>query len=273
MAARQASTVSASGSRISRRPTSRHADAGDRDPVLELVGDDHRPRLRTRSRPRPASGPGSGSSHVGANTGTRRRRCCSNCTATRMPDVRRRRDRTPTMLVVRRTRSSSSSATIAIEYGGGIVGQPLVHVLGAADDGAASRHLDQVDSRRAAVRAHGHRREQQRTARDAALHPEHPVAARRPVVLVLGRDVGERADRGGGVGVGHRGRQYVSARGARPAASRQPTAGSAPSCWSMPYMSQLTQFSAIRASATRAISMPIHETRRPVGCSPSSSPR
>ncbi len=55
MAARQASTVSASGGRISRRPIVGHADPRDRDAVLELVvarlradGDFGQRRLRTR---------------------------------------------------------------------------------------------------------------------------------------------------------------------------------------------------------------------------------
>ncbi len=119
MARMHASTVSASGSRISRRPTS---DI----PIPEIatlssnLSGDAIGRACQMVSSSAGSGPGSGSP-VGANSGNHTSSCCVNSTATFIPTCTASGSH-PTTFVVSRTRSSSSSATIAMTYGGLIVG-------------------------------------------------------------------------------------------------------------------------------------------------------
>ena len=84
------------------------------------LSDDAIGRARRLVASSAGSGPGSGSP-VGANSGNHTSSCCSNSTATLMP-ICTTSGAHPTTFVVSRTRSSSSSATIAMTYGGLIAG-------------------------------------------------------------------------------------------------------------------------------------------------------
>ena len=76
---------------------------------------------------------------VSSNSGSHTSSCCSKRTATSWP-IATSAGSHPTMLVVRCTRGSSASATLAIDVGRVEVGQPAVGVDGEADDRAAARH-------------------------------------------------------------------------------------------------------------------------------------
>ena len=109
--------------RVDHQPAAdlRHADAGDGDVVLELLRAlRHRPRHARRLVDGGERDPCRSRRWARTAGSTRRRRArsapapsCPTCTS---PGSQ------PTMLVVRRTRSSSSMATIAITYGGGKLG-------------------------------------------------------------------------------------------------------------------------------------------------------
>ena len=124
------------------------------------------------------SGPGS-VSPVGANSGNHTSSCCSNSHRDLHADVHVASGSHPTTLVVSRTRSSSSSATIATTYGGLIVGSHwcafTVHptTVPRPETSTTSMSVERQCGQT------GSGREQQRATRDAALHPQHTVAARR----------------------------------------------------------------------------------------------
>ena len=145
------------GSTISRRPTCDMPMPGDGDLVLELVARlRHRARVVRSSGRRRGTGPCRSRRWARTAGPTRPRRARSapapSCRRTR------RRARTLTRLVVRRTRSSSSMATIAITYGGGKLGIHICSLTVKPATTRAARHLRRRPLVRAAVRAHRARR-------------------------------------------------------------------------------------------------------------------
>ena len=128
--------VSVSGARISRRPIVRHADAGDRDPVLELVGAAPSGARRPRAAPARRRGAAASASTSAAGREQREphvvvllephlRRAARSCTVVGLDvdDVRREPD--ARVLVERDDRHDVRRRRL---------GQPLLHVDRAPDD-------------------------------------------------------------------------------------------------------------------------------------------
>ena len=198
-AASHASMVSDSGGTISRRPSRDAPMPVIAECVLELLGGQRRAHVRAevrgcdlvdRAADRSAS-PRSAEHRQpdgpdlvleSSRTGPRRVWPSSSSSGSQS-----------TMLVVNRTRGSSTIGDLRHHVGRRKVGKAEPVVDGERRQGGLARHVAHAHVAAAAVPAHRLRRMDQRIAVTALLDPQHAVGARGPEELVLRVEFGQRS--------------------------------------------------------------------------------
>ncbi len=192
MAARQASTVERERVDHEAPADARPPDAAEDGSVLEA--------LVAQRRARRAAGPARARGRRGRSRRSARRAGARRPRPARSgppPPARcaRRTGSHPTMLVVRCTRASSASATLATTYGGSKAGCHRCAFTVNPTTVPAAGHGHRLGRPAPAVRADRHRRVDQLAAVVAALDAQDAVGPRGPEPLVGRGQLGERPHR------------------------------------------------------------------------------